>query len=107
MSGILVWCTCHFMSRGYLDFYIRDDFLVKTTEQLLNLCTACKDDPHYKEAIHFCYSYLIDAMAGDAAWGAAIGGAVGATGGFLYGKHKESVNKAYQQGYQQRQRTGY
>jgi len=39
----------------------RDDFLVKTTQQLLNLCTACQDDPHYKEAIHFCYGYLIGA----------------------------------------------
>ena len=41
---------------------------------------------------------LIGAMAGNAGMGAAIGGEVGLTGGYLYGKHKESEQKAYQQG---------
>lgn len=43
---------------------------------------------------------LIGAIAGDAGMGAAIGGAAGAGAGFLYGKHKESEEKAYNQGYQ-------
>jgi hypothetical protein len=41
---------------------------------------------------------IIGAIAGNAGMGALIGGAVGTTGGFLYGKHKESEQKAYQQG---------
>ena len=41
---------------------------------------------------------VIGAIAGNAGMGALIGGAVGTTGGFLYGKHKESEQRAYQQG---------
>lgn len=41
---------------------------------------------------------LIGAIAGDAGMGAAIGAAAGGTGGFLYGKHKESEDAAYQRG---------
>jgi hypothetical protein len=40
---------------------------------------------------------LLVGAAGDAVIGA-IGGAAGA-GGYLYGKHKESEQRAYQQGY--------
>lgn len=40
----------------------------------------------------------IGAMAGNAGMGAAIGAGVGTLGGFLYGKHKESEQRAYQQG---------
>ena len=50
---------------------------------------------------------VIGAIAGDAGMGAAIGAAAGSAGGFLYGKHKESEQKAYEQGrndqYQQQQ----
>ena len=41
---------------------------------------------------------LIGAIAGNAGMGAAIGGLVGTTGGYLYGKHKESERRAYEQG---------
>jgi uncharacterized membrane protein len=41
---------------------------------------------------------VIGAMAGNAGLGAAIGAAAGTAGGFLYGKHKESEQRAYQQG---------
>jgi uncharacterized membrane protein len=41
---------------------------------------------------------VIGAIAGNAGMGALIGGAVGTAGGFLYGKSKESQQKAYQQG---------
>ncbi len=43
---------------------------------------------------------LIGAIAGNAGMGAAIGAGVGALGGYAYGKHKEAVNQAYQQGQQ-------
>ena len=37
------------------------DFEVKTTQNLLNLCTAAPNDPRYREAIHFCHGYLVGA----------------------------------------------
>jgi len=37
------------------------DFEVKTTKNLLNLCTASAEDPQYQQAIHFCYGYLVGA----------------------------------------------
>jgi hypothetical protein len=41
---------------------------------------------------------LIGAMAGNAGLGAAIGAGAGLAGGYLYGKHEESKQAAYQQG---------
>src|SRR5262245_35988870 len=35
------------------------DFEVKTTQNLLNLCTASPNDPRYRDAIHFCHVYLV------------------------------------------------
>lgn len=43
---------------------------------------------------------IVGAIAGDAALGAAIGGGVGLAGGWLYGKHKESEQAAYERGKQ-------
>ena len=40
----------------------------------------------------------IGAMAGNAGMGAAIGAAAGTVGGFLFGKHKEAEQRAYNQG---------
>jgi hypothetical protein len=37
------------------------DFEAKTTQSLLNLCTASPNDPRYREAIHFCHGYLVGA----------------------------------------------
>jgi hypothetical protein len=37
------------------------DFEVKTTQSIMNLCTASVDDPRQKEAIHFCHGYLVGA----------------------------------------------
>jgi hypothetical protein len=39
------------------------DFEVKTTQNLLNLCTAATSDPNYQAAIHFCHGYLVGAYA--------------------------------------------
>ena len=41
---------------------------------------------------------VIGAIAGNAGMGAAIGAGAGLVGGYLYGKHKESEQKAYEQG---------
>lgn len=41
---------------------------------------------------------VIGAIAGNAGMGAAIGAAAGTVGGYLYGKHKESEQRAYEQG---------
>ena len=38
-----------------------EDFKVKTTQNLINLCTVSADDPHGEKAIHFCHGYLIGA----------------------------------------------
>jgi len=38
-----------------------EDFVVKTTRHLINLCTASPQDPLYGEAIHFCHGYLVGA----------------------------------------------
>lgn len=43
---------------------------------------------------------IIGAISGDAGMGLAIGAAAGAGGGYLYGKHKESEQAAYQKGYE-------
>ncbi len=38
------------------------DFKVKTTQDLINLCTASEDDPQHAAAIHFCHGYLVGAF---------------------------------------------
>lgn len=37
------------------------DFRATTTQNLMNLCTATKDDPLYREAHNFCQGYLVGA----------------------------------------------
>ena len=39
-----------------------DDFTLKTTANLLNLCAVRPDDPRAKEAIHMCHGYLLGAF---------------------------------------------
>lgn len=41
---------------------------------------------------------IIGAIAANAGMGAAIGAGTGLVGGYLYGKHKESEDEAYQRG---------
>ncbi len=41
---------------------------------------------------------VIGAIAGNAGMGAAIGAGAGLLGGYLYGKHKESEQRAYNRG---------
>ena len=42
-------------------FVTEDDFVALKTQNIINLCTATADDPHYREAIHFCQGYLVGA----------------------------------------------
>ena len=39
----------------------RDDFLARTAQDLLHLCTASPTDPMYKEALSFCHGYWVGA----------------------------------------------
>jgi len=39
----------------------RDDFLVRTTQDLVKLCTASESDPLYQAAIGFCHGYAVGA----------------------------------------------
>ena len=38
-----------------------EDFVAKTTQNLINLCTASPQDSQYQAAIHFCQGYLVGA----------------------------------------------
>ena len=44
-----------------------EDFKVKTTQNLINLCTALPLDPHYGDAINFCQGYMVGAYHYDIA----------------------------------------
>jgi len=46
---------------GLLGAVTKEDFEVKTTRNLLNLCTVAPNDPTAREAIHFCHGYLVGA----------------------------------------------
>jgi Rap1a immunity proteins len=39
----------------------KEDFMVKTTRNLINLCTVSPQDKYYVEAIHFCHGYWVGA----------------------------------------------
>ncbi len=39
-----------------------EDFIAKTTQNLINLCTASPSDKNYQKAIHFCQGYLVGAV---------------------------------------------
>jgi len=38
-----------------------DDFVVDTTEDLIDLCTVAQGDPLREEAVNFCIGYLVGA----------------------------------------------
>lgn len=41
----------------------QQDFIVDSTDDIVNLCTTAPDDPLYTAAIHFCHGYLVGAYA--------------------------------------------
>jgi hypothetical protein len=59
---------------GVLWAVTKEDFEVKTTQNLLNLCTVAPNDPMVKEAIHFCNGYLVGAYAFYDAWSGHVKG---------------------------------
>jgi len=50
------------LSPGVYAGVTEQDFVVKTTRNLIDLCTAIPEDPHYHDAIHFCQGYLVGAF---------------------------------------------
>ncbi len=51
-----------FLLSGDVSAAVTDqDFSVKTTQNLINLCTASADDPLQKQAVHFCEGFLVGA----------------------------------------------
>lgn len=49
------------LSPGLARAVTDEDFKVKTTQNLINLCTAPDDDPRHGKAVHFCHGYLVGA----------------------------------------------
>ncbi len=41
----------------------QQDFIVDSTDDIIDLCTTAPDDPLYTAAIHFCQGYLVGAYA--------------------------------------------
>lgn len=39
----------------------QNDFEVKTTQDLIDLCTVTPDDPLFAEAVNFCHGFLVGA----------------------------------------------
>jgi hypothetical protein len=40
----------------------KEDFTVRTTRNLVNLCAVSPDDPRAKEAIQMCHGYILGAL---------------------------------------------
>jgi hypothetical protein len=40
----------------------QDSFLVRTTQDIVELCTAPPSDPLHVQAVHFCHGYLVGAF---------------------------------------------
>jgi len=59
----LVWTSLvvFFLLPGAVGAVTDDDFQVKTTQNLINLCTVTASDPRHEQAIHFCHGYLVGA----------------------------------------------
>jgi Rap1a immunity proteins len=49
------------LSPGIAGAATDEDFEVKTTRNLINLCTVSASDPRAEQAIHFCHGYLVGA----------------------------------------------
>jgi len=59
LIGIML--TVVLMAPGIAKAVTEEDFLVKTTQDLVDLCTASKNDPLGNEAVHFCHGFLVGA----------------------------------------------
>ena len=50
-----------FLIPGWVSAVEEQDFVVDTTNDLIELCTASKTDPLHKEAVNFCLGFLVGA----------------------------------------------
>lgn len=60
LARLLLAAAC--LLPGLAGAVMEEDFEVKTTQDLLDLCTVPTTDPHYRDAIHFCHGYLVGAV---------------------------------------------
>ena len=54
MLAMTMWPLCS-------EALTRDDFLVRTTQDLVKLCTASENEPLYQAGIGFCHGYAVGA----------------------------------------------
>ena len=57
----LLLISAFLLQPGWVGAVSEKDFEAKTTEQILNLCTATPSDPLYPAAVNFCHGYLVGA----------------------------------------------
>jgi hypothetical protein len=60
-KSIVLLLVAVFALPGLVGAVTEEDFKVKTTQNLINLCTVSAEDPHRDKAIHFCHGYLVGA----------------------------------------------
>jgi hypothetical protein len=51
-----------FLLPGFAGAVSEKKFEAKTTEDIIDLCTASPDDPLYHQAVNFCHGYLVGAF---------------------------------------------
>ena len=49
------------LAAGGIEAATPEHFQVRTTADLIALCSVGKDDPLWKESIHFCHGFLVGA----------------------------------------------
>ena len=58
----LIGATTLAATSARADAVTQDDFLVRTTRNLVALCSAAPNDPLHDAAIHFCHGYVVGAF---------------------------------------------
>jgi Rap1a immunity proteins len=59
-AGISVWALCVATAPTYGHAAVtEDEFLVRTTGDLVDLCKAVSADPYYTAAINFCHGFSV------------------------------------------------
>jgi len=59
--GIVLFLSVLLALPGVAGAVSKEDFEAKTTQNIINLCTAAPEDPLYQQAIHFGHGYLVGA----------------------------------------------
>jgi hypothetical protein len=58
---LILLATAVLLQPAWAGSVSENDFEARTTEQILNLCTAAPGDPLYQAAVNFCHGYLVGA----------------------------------------------